>query len=246
MNQLLVAAYEYISKGVCVIPTNKEKIPVIAWKQYHDALIPIEEAEKGFELPYAAYLGIVCGKSSKNLEVIDVDVKYDVTGKLFDSYVQDIKDNNAELFERLLIVSTRTNGYHIYYRCEIIEGNQKLARRSSTPEELQADPNDKVKVLIETRGQGGYVVAPPSKGYKIVQGREIPTITTDERDMLLELARSYNQLIEEPRREYTSSAAKEYFTTPWDDYRLADCKGNTCENYISQARQKDRRKRRLP
>jgi hypothetical protein len=75
-----------------------------------------------------------------------------------------------------------------------------------------------VKVLIETRGQGGYVVAPPSKGYKVVQGREIPTIATDERDMLLELARSYNQLIEEPRREYSSSAAKEYFTTPWDDF----------------------------
>lgn len=218
MNLLLAAAYKYISNGVCVIPTNYDKIPVVPWKQYQDILISMEEAEKNFELPYAAYLGIVCGKSSKNLEVIDIDVKYDQTGKLFDSYVQDIKDNDPELYNSLLIVATKNKGFHLYYRCEIIEGNQKLARRVATEEELAADRNDKIKVLIETRGQGGYVVAPPSNGYKIIQGEAIPIITVDQRDMLLELARSYNQVVEEPKREYNTTATKEYFTAPWDDY----------------------------
>jgi hypothetical protein len=219
-NQLLIAAYEYINNGICVIPTNENKIPCLtSWKKYQDQLITIEEAEEGFELPYAKTLSVVCGKSSKNLEVIDIDTKYDLTGKLFESYLQDITDNDPDLATSLLIIQTKSGGYHIYYHCEVIQGNQKLAQRPSTEDEVKQNPGDKIKVLIETRGQGGYVVAPPSKGYKKHTGDAIPTITPEQRDILLELARSYNEVIEPPKREYiASNVQKEFFTTPWDDY----------------------------
>lgn len=218
MNKLLVAAYEYISKGICVIPTNNKKEPTIEWKKFHDTLITIEEVEKGFERRDTTHLGIVCGRSSGNLEVIDIDVKYDVTGELFDKYVKDIKDNDADLFDRLPIIATTNGGYHIYYRCHAIQGNQKLARRHTTEDEKAKNPHDKIKVLIETRGQGGYVVAPPSAGYKVVQQRDIPEISPKQRDLLFELAKSFNEVIEEPRKEYSTSSPKEFFTTPWDDY----------------------------
>ena len=218
-NQLLIAAYEYINKGICVIPTNENKIPCTEWKKFQDKIITIEEAEEGFELPYAKTLSVVCGKASKNLEVIDIDTKYDLTGKLFNNYLQDITDNDNELANSLLIIQTRSGGYHIYYHCEVIQGNQKLAQRPSTDEEIKQNPGDKIKVLIETRGQGGYVVAPPSKGYKKHSGDTIPTITPEQRDILLELARSYNEVVEPPKREYiASNIQKEFFTTPWDDY----------------------------
>lgn len=218
-NQLLIAAYEYINKGICVIPTNENKIPCTEWKKFQDKLITIEEAEEGFELPYAKTLSVVCGKASKNLEVIDIDTKYDLTGKLFDNYLQDITDNDPVLANSLLIIQTRSGGYHIYYHCEVIQGNQKLAQRPSTDDEVKQNPGDKIKVLIETRGQGGYVVAPPSKGYKKHTGDAIPTITPEQRDILLELARSYNEVVEPPKREYiASNIQKEFFTTPWDDY----------------------------
>lgn len=218
-NQLLIAAYEYISKGICVIPTNENKIPCIEWKKFQTQLITIEEAEEGFEKPYAKALSIVCGSSSGNLEVIDIDTKYDLTDKLFDNYLQDIADNDQELRDELLIIRTKSGGAHLYYYCDKIEGNQKLARRHATHEELTNNPDDKIRVLIETRGQGGYVVAPPSGGYKIIQGKKIPAITLEQRDMLLELARSYNEVIEPPKREYTlTNQSKEFFTTPWDDY----------------------------
>jgi hypothetical protein len=218
-NQLLIAAYEYISNGICVIPTNENKIPCIEWKKYQDTIITPEQAEEGFEKPYAKSLSVVCGKSSGNLEVIDIDTKYDLTGKLFENYLQDITDNDSELANNLLIIQTRSGGYHIYYHCDKIEGNQKLAQRSASAEEISLNPNDKIRVLIETRGQGGYVVAPPSIGYKISQGGKIPTITPDQRDILLELARSFNEVIEPPKREYVASnIQKEFFTTPWDDY----------------------------
>jgi hypothetical protein len=218
-NQLLIAAYEYIEKGICVIPTNENKIPCFEWKKFQQSLITIEEAEEGFELPYAKTLSVVCGKSSGNLEVIDIDTKYDLTGNLFNNYLQDITDNDPDLAKNLLIIQTRSGGYHLYYHCDKIEGNQKLAQRPSSEEETKLNPGDKIKVLIETRGQGGYVVAPPSAGYKITQGVAIPTITPEQRDILLELARSYNEVVEPPKREYiASNIQKEFFTTPWDDY----------------------------
>lgn len=218
-NQLLIAAYEYINNGICVIPTNENKIPCFEWKKFQDRIITIEEAEEGFELPYAKTISVVCGRASKNLEVIDIDTKYDVTGKLFENYLQDISDNDADLAESLLIIQTKSGGYHLYYHCEKIEGNQKLAQRPSTEEETKLNPGDKIKVLIETRGQGGYVVAPPSKGYKGISNKPIPTITPDQRDILLELARSYNEVVEPPKREYViNNTVKEFFTTPWDDY----------------------------
>lgn len=218
-NQLLIAAYEYINNGICVIPTNENKIPCTEWKKFQDKIITIEEAEEGFELPYAKTLSVVCGKSSKNLEVIDIDTKYDLTGDLFKNYMQDITDNDSELAKNLLIIQTRSGGYHMYYHCDVIQGNQKLAQRPSSDEEVKLNPGDRIKVLIETRGQGGYVVAPPSAGYKITQGVAIPTITPEQRDILIELARSYNEVVEPPKREYiASNVQKEFFTTPWDDY----------------------------
>lgn len=218
-NLLLVAAYKYITNGICVIPTNDNKIPCGEWKKYQNELITTDEAEVGFELPYARSLSVVCGKSSGNLEVIDIDTKYDLTGQLFEKYMQDIADNDQALHDSLLVIKTRSGGYHLYYRCEKVEGNQKLAQRPSSDDEVKLNPGDKIKVLIETRGQGGYVVAPPSEGYKIFSGKEIPTITVDQRDILLELARSYNEVVEPPKKEFTFNAnTKEFFTTPWDDY----------------------------
>jgi hypothetical protein len=54
------------------------------------------------------------------------------------------------LVARLVIVQTPKGGRHLYYRCATIAGNQKLA--------VSADRT----VLIETRGEGGYAIIPPS------------------------------------------------------------------------------------
>jgi hypothetical protein len=218
MNKLLSAAYQYIENGICVIPVNKDKIPAIEWKKYQGAIITKKELAAGFGLPYATCLAVVCGAVSGSLEVVDVDCKYDNTGTLFDGFLQDIRDNDEALADSLMIIKTRSGGYHLYYRCEVIAGNQKLARRHSDEQELKKDPNDKVKVLIETRGEGGYVVAPPSDNYEVVGGSKIPTITPEQRELIFELAKSYNQVIEEPAKEYNRVENSDFFTTPWDDF----------------------------
>ena len=95
------------------------------------------------------------------------------------------------------------NGMHWPYRCESITGNQKLASRPEASEQ-QDSKRGSVRVLIETRGEGGYVIAapsngavhPPGKPYRLLRGGPdtITTLTPDERDDLLDLARSFNQL----------------------------------------------------
>jgi replicative DNA helicase len=187
-------------------------------------------------------VGIITGAVSGNLEVIDVDCKYDLTGSLWTELKSLIYEHlPANTAKSLVIARTKSGGYHIYYRSPKIEGNLKLANRPTTPEEkaetykqaiAKSEPeekaqkqsaNDKVKVLLETRGEGGYVVAAPTPGYEFIQGNasQIPTIKQEEREILFTLARSFNELSEpEPKQnDYVKSAP--YVNnglSPFDDY----------------------------
>jgi len=53
-----------------------------------------------------------------------------------------------------------------------------------------------VKVLIETRGEGGYFVTSPTPGYSFTQNHleKIPIISTEERELIFTIARSFDQM----------------------------------------------------
>jgi hypothetical protein len=218
---LLSEAKKYWQNNLNVIPCNQGKYPMgERWSVYSERMIS-ESEFKSIANGHAYGIGVVCGKVSGNLEVIDIDNKYDITGKLVTDYFQLISDNNPELFDKLHIVKTPSNGYHLYYRCQTITGNQKLARRYSTEDELKEKPKEKVKVLIETRGQGGFLVCPPTKDYTWFQERVIPEISESERSFLFEAARPFNEVYEivQAKPEKTFDKVNSPFEiTPWDDY----------------------------
>lgn len=175
--------------------------------------------EKGIKaFAPAEGIAIIEGKVSGSLEVIDVDCKHDPTGTLWERYQALIEAALPELYPRLVIATTRTKGYHIYYRCQEIEGNQKLANLANK------------EVIIETRGEGGYVVAHPTGGYAFTQGGpgNIPTITPGERARLLELARSFDekpakkseppQSQPAPIQEATAQGSSIIELSPFEDY----------------------------
>ena len=192
---LIGVANEYHALGISVIPVNEFKIPIGKWKVSTERLIPPNE-QYGFKQNYQG-LGIICGAVSGNAEMIDIDCKYDLTGTLFEDYKNSIAEVDKELLKKLVIQKTLNAGYHFIYRCETIEGNQKLASRPATEDEKK-NKKEKFKVLIETRGEGGYFICAPSKGYEVIQGSfdNIPTITPEERNTLLNCARTFNQVIE--------------------------------------------------
>lgn len=247
MNSVKNTAQEYITSGLSVIPLVGEnskdldikKPAVYSWGALQKTPLTTEEAEllfnqktirpdlveektdrdgkkyteKGlrtFTDPHG--LGIITGSGSGSLEVIDVDTKHDTTGTLWDSFKTLLEDNLEDLYPELVIARTRSGGYHIYYRCREIGRNIKLSVKENR------------EVLIETRGEGGYVVAPPTAGYEFIQGSPgtIPEITPQKREVILTIARSFNEVEEEKPRPRTSTVSPGPLhtqgLTPWEDY----------------------------
>jgi replicative DNA helicase len=204
-------AKEYLKAKLSVIPTKEDKLPALpTWKPYQSQRIKEEEIDLLFSGSNVKGLAIICGAISGGLEVIDVDTKHDTTGSLWDELRSLIEDNLPELYKRLVIAQTKSGGYHIYYRCISIAGNLKLSTKLNR------------EVLIETRGEGGYVVAPPTPKYTYIQGEpgNIPTITTEERDILFSIAKSFNEL-EEVKPKVSTPSSTIYNSTglsPFEDY----------------------------
>lgn len=213
---LIITAKNYLAEGLNVIAVDGQKKAIAAWKMYAEDLITVKALEDQINSDKAEGIATICGAVSGNMEVMDFDLKYDITGNLMANYKALIP---AEIMNKLRIIETRSGGFHWLYRCEVIEGNQKLASRPATPSEIKDSPHLKQLVLIETRGEGGYVVAPPTDGYTIIQDNPIPVISVDERDVLLDAARSFMEIHIEERAKFTSTGTP-FTISPFDDYNL--------------------------
>lgn len=124
--------------------------------------------------------------------------------------------------KRLVKVQTPRPGMHVYYRCEEIGGNQKLARVPDPEHD-----NQKPKTTIEVKGEGGYCLAPPSPAachksgpcYSFFGDKDftmIPTITPEERQILLDSARALNLWQDLNRQPYAATPPRSYSTKGLD------------------------------
>jgi len=209
------AALEAFDAGLCPIRAQADgtKRPFGEWKCYQEQPPDRESVTQWFADGYPGW-GVVCGRVSGNLEMFELEGRA-VTEGLLNRFKDALRE--ASLFDLWKhIVSgyserTPSNGLHVLYRCEDISGNLKLARRPATDEELARDPADKVKVLIETRGEGGFSILAPSNGTTHPSGEPwvrlhggfmtIVTISPAQRAALLEVARSFDSMpYEEPER----------------------------------------------
>ncbi|WP_300601913.1 bifunctional DNA primase/polymerase [Niabella sp.] len=220
MNSLINTAMQYREMGFSVIATDALKQSIAKWKGFQDQLPGAAALEKMFSSPAALGIALVTGRSSGNLEVIDVDTKYFTEGCQFVKFCAGIAQVSADLFKKIVIAQSRNGGYHFYYRCNEIGPNQALARRPVTEQEKLRHPKERVKVLIETRGIGGYIVVPPSPGYRFVQNdlSRIPSITASERNALLHQARILNQYVEKKVEKSPSRIRAAGEMSPLDDY----------------------------
>lgn len=179
---------KYSEAGFACLPTKPDKSPDVkgTWKG---------GVTSGYET--ANGIGIICGSISGNLECYD-----------FDNHFGDAKDNlSAFIFQikdlydkhKFPIESTLTGGYHLIYRCDKIEGNKKLASKPK-----QENGKWRPDAIIETRGEGGYFVAAPTNGYKVIKNdiTIVPRISIEERDRMIEVAKAFNTWHELINTEY--------------------------------------------
>lgn len=215
-----------------------------------------EKTKKKYDLSKCEAVGLVCGAISGNIEVIDIDAKYDLTGRLFDEYRRSIHEVDKSLLRKLVVQSTVNGGYHFIYRCEIIDSNKKLALRGTVEAErletykntyefeikrlnglpkedqpgniieaatltaVHARDNDKVRVLLETRGEKGYVACYPTSGYMMVHGdlNDIQTITPEQRDILFTIAYTFNEVFKDNGTSKKLPKKQVNGLTPIEDY----------------------------
>jgi hypothetical protein len=206
-----------IEKGFSIMPLNPDKSPALkTWVHL--------QKERLTDLSYFKNnnIGLICGKISGNILVIDVDCKYDLTGKLYSDLKELIENSKEGLFNKFQVHATVKGGFHLIFKTQSDPiGNKKLASRLANEEEKAK--GDKVKVLIETRGEGGYICFPPMDGYSILK-EGFETITDDELDILLSCCRSFNQ-IQEKEIEYNKKIDNSnYVNSPFEDYNnRGDC-----------------------
>lgn len=153
--------------------------------------------------------------------MLDFDLKNDITGTLFDDFIQMLMDTMPELVSTFTIAESRSKGRHVYYKCSEIEGNKKLAGRHATEDELKKSPHLKQYGMIETRGEAGIIVCHPSPGYTWLQGdlTTVPVITPEARAEILNIARSFNSYISPPdNHQGQFKAGNDFDLSPWHDY----------------------------
>jgi putative DNA primase/helicase len=206
---------------LCVMPPKQDgsKAPdADTWTVYQQRISTLAEIEEWYAGGDRTGIGFITGAVSGNLELLDFDesglyARFREAARAagLDDLVEQIEAGYAE---------RTAHGGHLLYRCSGPVKSMKLARRPKRPEEMQ-HPNDRVKTLVETKGEGGYVIVAPSNGsvnpdgkYELVRGgiATIATITPEERESLHEVARSFDQM---PRSVFTLPCATEK-TSGWE------------------------------
>lgn len=135
MNNTLDAAKSYVATGISILPLKeKSKIPAIpSWKEYQTRKPTENELVAWFGNGSRHNIGIVTGAIS-NLAVVDLDSK---------EAVELVKAKGG-----LITPTVKTSkGFHLY--CLYKDGIRNFQKRADLPG-------------IDLRGEGGYVVAPPS------------------------------------------------------------------------------------
>ena len=222
--EILRTALEFAANDICAVPvaTDGSKRPAISsWKEYQERLPRPDELLTWFN--GAEGVGVICGKVSGNLEMLELEGR-----AVADKIHLDLKEMAQQsglgaVWERLnngYVEMTPSGGLHWLYRIDgEVPGNTKLARR--------AGENGGIDVLAETRGEGGFVIVAPTNGtchpsggaWTMLAGtpKSIPMVTVAERDQLHSLFATFDSI---PKTDHITEELKPKGEglTPGDDY----------------------------
>lgn len=132
-HSVLRVALEYIQRGWSVVPVSRSKRSIVPWKAYQRRIATSEEVHGWFDRPEPPNVAIVLGAVSGGLAARDFDTE--ASWRAFLTL-------HADLAAELPVVQT-ARGTHLYFTAPGPVNTRKLKDG-------------------ELRGEGGYVVAPPS------------------------------------------------------------------------------------
>ena len=194
-------------------------------------LVPIKEIQDGYK-PYISWKKYEIEPQSKDLinrwdanedvtsfalvtgfndvECIDIDTKIFTSVKekqdFWKEYLNLLISHIDNFIDKVVIIETKSGGYHIIYKTSIKDGNKKIAK-----------PKGYKEALIESRGVGGFIFL-HDKTINKKKYHEIDYISDAERNLIWDISRTYNY--EEPKKIDlpTKKTFKQDGVSPWDDY----------------------------
>lgn len=241
LNDILRAALAWHAAGASVVPVRADgsKAPAVDWKGFQQGRADEAQLREWFRDGANYGLGVITGAVSGGLEMLEAE------GRAI-GIAAELSNNEQlrEIWSRLgagYIEASPGGGVHFLYRVDGVEvpPNTKIAQRFATDEELAPDELSRLartgvrarRVLIESRGTGGFVVVAPSGGTVHETGKSwvnlsvnrdgvhLATITAEERELLLGVLRTYDEIpAPEPVPERAQPASMGGDLSPGDDF----------------------------
>jgi hypothetical protein len=214
--------------GLCVLPPVEDgsKRPQSVdgtWEQFKRER-PSDALMRGW-YPGRSGLGIVAGAVSGHVEALDFDDRKTYFAYVEAAHAADLGAIVAQI-EEGYCDDTASGGVRWLWRCPGVARthNQKLACRPKQPNEQQHQ-HDTVKVLIELPD---YAIVAPSNGQVHPSGRpyvrrsgnfdHIATISPEERQALVDLARTFDGMPKAAPREPRAARQPADGLRPGDDF----------------------------
>jgi len=228
----LTVARFYVACGYSLapIPPDGTKSPRVLWTEFQKRKPTEQELIAWFQTGKNG-IALIQGEVSGNAELLEFETE--------ETYLQWFRAmehrGHGDLAESLrLIVYSPGGGVHLYYRHDDEpQGNRTLAKTGRVIEGHKQG-SDGMTTLIETRGNGGYVLAPgcppdchPSgKTYQLAQGasfKHVPTLTAEERAVVFGVCRELDErpapvVKTRPSRPIEVVGSGEEGTRPGDDF----------------------------
>lgn len=131
---VLEAAKDFVTSGLSILPLRGKQPALKSWRYYQKNRPYPADVRRWHEERLLSGVGLICGRISGNLVVLDFDSQ---------AAVEEFEDTFPTLIDTLTVLSGSGRGAHFYYYVKQL------------PETTLA-PN------YELRADGCYVVAPPS------------------------------------------------------------------------------------
>ncbi len=178
---VLQHARKYLDAGFSVIPCLQNKRPAISsWANYQKGRMSYSQLSTHFTS--AVGIGVIAGRVSNGLFFVDIDNKLGSAEANLKKITGSLTYKSVMVEQIPVIVSTQSGGYHLYFN---VTGDDTIP--SSTKCALEYNGDGSPETAIETRGEGSYVIAPPTPGYTLVEGSldAVPQLSMKQIDSIL-------------------------------------------------------------
>lgn len=228
--EILKLALQFANANICVLPVRSDgsKAPATSWKKYQTEKPTADELVHWFSGDATGF-GVLTGAISGNLEMIEFEGKAVASGLLNEAKEIAVNSGLGEIWDVMsngYMETTPAGGVHFLFKIldHEVPGNTKFAQR----------PGEDGGCLIETRGEGGFVILAPSSGsihpsgkaWELVNGgvESIATLTWDERNALVDIFTMMDEM-QSPSEIKIMAATKS--NTPEPDHLSAGDDFNT-------------------